>query len=86
MAVPAPAIRITEFSYQLRDFGEAEFVELTNVGTTPVNLAGWSFDDVDAVPGTFNLSGLGTVAPGESVIITDVTPDAFRAYWGLAGR
>ncbi|HRE01161.1 MAG TPA: hypothetical protein PLV68_07655, partial [Ilumatobacteraceae bacterium] len=36
--VPAPAIRITEFSYQLRGFGEAEFVELTNVGTTSVNM------------------------------------------------
>ena len=84
VAVPAPAIRITELSYQLRDFGEAEFVELTNVGTSPVNLAGWSFDDVDGVIGAFDLSGFGVVAPGESVIITDVTPAAFRAYFGLA--
>ena len=84
VAVPKPAMRITEFSYQLRDFGEAEFVELTNVGTTPVNLGGWSFDDVDGVPGAFDLSSLGTAAPGESVIITDVSAEAFRAYFGLA--
>lgn len=83
VAVPAPAIRITELSYQLRDFGEAEFVELTNLGTTPVNLQGWSFDDAGAVAGTFDLSGFGTVAAGESVIITDVTDVAFRSYWGL---
>jgi uncharacterized protein YjiK len=84
VAVPAPAVRITEFSYQLRDFAEAEFVELTNVGTTPVNLDGWSFDDADGVVGAFSLTGFGVVAPGESVVFTDVTPEAFRTYWGLA--
>ena len=84
--VPAPAIRITEFSYQLRDFvTEHEFVELTNVGTTPVNMTGWSFDDVDAIPGQFDLSGFGTVAVGESVIITSATAEAFRTYFSLPG-
>ena len=86
VAVPAPAIRITEFSYQLRDFvTEHEFVELTNVGTTPVNMTGWSFDDVDAIPGQFSLSGFGTVAVGESVIITSATPEDFRTYFSLPG-
>jgi uncharacterized protein YjiK len=84
VATPAPAIRITEFSYQLRDFSEAEFVELTNVGTTPVNMTGWSFDDSTAVAGSFDLSGFGVVAPGESVVFTDVTAASFRTYWGIA--
>ncbi|MGE3621867.1 MAG: lamin tail domain-containing protein [Acidimicrobiia bacterium] len=83
VAAPVLPVRITEFSYQLRDFGEAEFVELTNVGTAPVNLAGWSFSDSGTGAGTFDLGGLGIVAPGESVVFTDVTGDAFRAYWGL---
>ena len=53
---PGAGLRTTEFTYQLRDFvTEHEFVELTNVGTTPVNMTGWSFDDVDAIPGQFSL-------------------------------
>jgi uncharacterized protein YjiK len=80
---PTPAMRITEFSYQLRDFGEAEFVELTNVGDAPVDLDGWSFDDTAPVAGAFSLSDFGTVAPGESVVFTDVTPEAFRSYFDL---
>ncbi len=83
LAGPVLPIRISEFSYQLRDFAEAEFVELTNVGTTPVNLAGWSYSDSGTPAGTFDLSGLGVVAAGESVVFTDVAADTFRTYWDL---
>lgn len=95
-SVASAAIRITEFIYS---GAQGEFVELTNVGSLPVDLTGWKFADdrraLDPVTspngsGTritttnpFSLSGLGVVAPGESVLFTESTPDAFRAGWSL---
>ncbi len=73
-------LRITEWMY---DGPGGEFVELTNVGTAAIDLAGWSYDDDSRLPGVFDLSGFGVVAAGESVVFTEVTPAAFRASWNL---
>jgi len=82
---PAPSnanVRITEFMYQSNNAG-GEFAEYTNLGNSAVNFAGWSFSD-EGIPGVFDLSGIGMVAPGESVIMTDIGAAAFRFEWGLA--
>lgn len=79
-------IRITEYMYSSNNagaMGPGEFVELTNVGSTAVNLTGWSFDDNSRAPGSFPLSSFGIVQPRESVIITDATAAEFRAFWSL---
>jgi hypothetical protein len=74
-------IRITEYLYS---GANGEFVEFTNVGSTPINMTGWSFDDIDEHVGVHDLSGFGIVAPGESVIVTEVSPvSTFRAAWNL---
>ncbi|MEA5581875.1 lamin tail domain-containing protein [Nodularia harveyana UHCC-0300] len=75
------SIKITEYLYS---GGDGEFVELTNISDTAVDLTGWSYSDSDRIPGTFSLSDFGTVQPGESVIFTE-TADvaAFRTAWGL---
>lgn len=73
-AAASGAIRITEWQYN-----GTEFVELTNLGTTPISLNGWSFDDDSRLPGTFSLSGLGTLNPGQSGIMAELTDAAFRA-------
>lgn len=78
----AGQIRITEYMYSGSGAG-GEFIELTNVGATPVDMTGWSFDDVNRVIGTFDLSGFGVVQPGESVIITEDRAHVFRADWNL---
>lgn len=75
-------IRITEWMYTGTG---GEFVELTNVGLLPIDMTGWSYDDVDAVPGSFDLSGFGTVDPGESVIIAEDPAATFITAWGLTG-
>ena len=62
-AAAAPDVRITEWMYSPGSTG-AEFVEFTNLGTTSVSLAGWSFDDDSETPGTVALDSLGTLAPG----------------------
>ncbi len=64
--------------------GHLDWWELSNLGTFPVNLRGYRFDDddqsfVDAV--TFTNEAV--IAPGESVVfVEDMTPEAFRAWWG----
>lgn len=73
-AAASGAIRITEWQYN-----GTEFVELTNLGTTPISLNGWSFDDDSRLPGTFSLSGLGTLNPGQSGIMAELPAADFRA-------
>lgn len=74
-------IRITEYMYSGND---GEFVELTNVGDAPIDMSGWSYDDDSNAPGSFSLSGFGTVEPGESVIFTESDAAEFAAAWALA--
>ncbi|MEO7432952.1 MAG: lamin tail domain-containing protein [Dokdonella sp.] len=82
VACPAAAgvMRITEYMY---GGANGEFVEFTNVGNAPVDMTGWSFDDNSAVAGSQDLSALGIVAAGESVVLAEETADAFRADWHL---
>jgi predicted extracellular nuclease len=81
MSVTASAqIRITEWMY---GGNNGEFIELTNVGTTAIDLTDWSYDDDSRQPGQFDLSAFGLVAPGQSVILTEATVAAFRTAWGL---
>ncbi|MEO1498636.1 MAG: lamin tail domain-containing protein [Planctomycetota bacterium] len=78
-----------------------DYFELTNFGSAPVDITGWSFDDesadiADAAP----LVGVSTIAPGESVVIFQLDENdpndpaydpagevaLFRGFWGgLAG-
>ncbi|MBX3433951.1 MAG: lamin tail domain-containing protein [Pirellulales bacterium] len=78
------AMRITEWMYNGRATGSiGEFVELTNLGGSPIDMTGWSFDDDSDNAGTISLSDFGVVAPGESVILTDDTAENFATAWGL---
>lgn len=74
-------IRITEWAYQ---GPSAEFIEITNTGASPISMTGWSFDDDSQLPGGFDISSLGTLAAGESAIITDILAEDFRTAWGLS--
>ncbi len=78
----APMMRITEWMYSGTN---GEFIEFTNVGGSSIDMNGWSFDDDSETPGTVDLSGFGTVAAGESVILTEVPAADFRTSWGLPG-
>lgn len=75
-------VRVTEFMYSGTD---GEFFELTNMTASPIDLAGWSMDDDSATPGGFDLSAAGVLAPGQSIVVTDVAPSAFSAAWSLSG-
>jgi len=84
LADTVPDIRITEFMYK-SEGSPGEFVEFTNLGTTAVDMTGWSEDDSTRTPNKsgHSLSAFGVVQSGQSVIFTEAAPDAFRAAWGL---
>jgi len=73
-------MRITEWMYSGTNL---EWFELTNIGNTSINMAGWSYDDDSELAGTVDLSAFGIVAAGESVILAEDTEANFRATWGL---
>jgi len=85
VAVPTAAlaadsdIRITEWEYN-----GSEFIEATNLGDAPVDLSGWSFSDSGRTPGDLPLDALGSIAAGESFLISEDSAADFRAEWGLA--
>lgn len=82
-AVPRADVRITEVAYGggiTGADGDGEYVEITNVGTSDVDLGDWTYTvDAQVAP----LTDLAVLAAGASALITDVTPAELRADWGL---
>jgi predicted extracellular nuclease len=77
-------IRITEWEYNGAADGDAgEFIELMNVGNTPIDMTGWSFDDNSRAPGSFSLSAFGVVQPKKILVISEMSESVFRAAWSL---
>ncbi|MBL8296783.1 MAG: CotH kinase family protein [Rhodanobacteraceae bacterium] len=73
-------LQITEFMYS---GNQGEFVEITNRSTSAIDLTGWVLkDDQVALPG-FSLTPAGTLAPNESLVVTDAVAATFRAAWNL---
>ena len=79
-------VYITEFASDTGNNEKFEFIEVTNLNSVSVNMSGWSEDDSNATPNKAGhiLTDLGSLAPGQSGILTEVDPTAFRAYWNLA--
>ncbi len=76
----APAVSITEWMYS---GSEGEFIEFTNTSVAAIDFTGWSYDDDSRAPGSSSLSAFGSVAAGESVIITESAAADFRTAWSL---
>lgn len=79
-AQAASSVAITEWMYN-----GSEFIEFTNLSGAAIDLTGWSFDDDSRTAGTVSLSGFGTLAAGETVILAEADAATFRAQWSLAG-
>ena len=78
-------IRITEWMYKSAA-DKGEFVEFTNTGTQAIDLTGWSEDDSTRSPGVHSLSSFGSIAAGESVVITEIDATQFRTQWNLGAN
>ena len=83
-ATAQAGMQITEFMYDGQIGSKGEYIEFTNVGSSAVDMTNWSFDDNHRLSGVVSLSAFGTVAPGESVILTDASIANFRTSWNLA--
>jgi hypothetical protein len=75
---------ISEWMYAGSSPGGGEFIEITNVSPQPIDLAGWSIDDSNRMPGSFTLTAAGVLKPGQSVVITQDDAADFRKHWSLA--
>ena len=86
IATAAPNLVITEVTS--KSAVTEDWFEITNFGDTAADITGWKFDDESAdILDAVAITGVTSIAPGESVIIlNDVDDTAFRAFWGgLAG-
>jgi hypothetical protein len=90
-SIAAAQVHITEVMSSSGSGGTEDWIEITNYGSSAINISGWRFDD-----GSFNfgnsqaLSGIATIGAGESVIFIESAGGAdissFRDFWGgLAG-
>jgi hypothetical protein len=72
------SLRITEIMYNDAGLSDVEFIELTNVGTVPINLEGVTFD----VGSPFDAMTLPnySLMPGRSVILTNDSGAFIAAY------
>ena len=65
----------------------ADWFEVTNTGTTPVDITGWKVDDSShAFASALALNGVTSIAPGEAVIFIETAnlanaSAAFRSIW-----
>lgn len=77
---------LTEVSSQQAATGVNDFWELTNISSETVSLAGHSWHDSGrsaSAAQAYKLPAGTAIAPGESVIFTNLTPAAFRSWWGI---
>ena len=96
-ALPAfsQTVRITEVAPWGNTFGlayAADWFELTNTGSTSVNISGWKMDDnSNAFASSVALNGITSIAAGESVIFletaspTTVGASFLSTWFGTSG-
>jgi len=85
-----PNLRITEvMTSENPGGGHGDWWELSNLGTFPVNLLGFRFDDNSAFTGivpfsqAYIIQNSVVIAPGESIVLAeDMTLAQFRTWWG----
>jgi len=79
-------VRITEVTPWGSGTGNTPYLtdwfELTNIGSSAVNITGWQMDDDSNGTGKRNLTGITSIAAGESVIFTENAATAsFLSTW-----
>ena len=90
-AVSFGQIRITEaMSSSTATTGTPDWFELTNIGSTAIDITGWKVDDSSyAFASALPLSGVISIPAGKSVIFIETTTSettiaAFKAFWGTS--
>lgn len=83
-----PDLRITEAQSSEKSspgVPNGDWWELTSFETEPVDLSGYRFNDgTGGLTDAFVLPAGSSIAPGESIVLVeDVTPAQFMAWWGV---
>ncbi|WP_309386003.1 lamin tail domain-containing protein [Cerasicoccus frondis] len=81
---PRYGLLLTEVLSNQDSGGGEDFWELTNVGLRLIDLGGWSWSDNGREAGEVVIPTGIQIAPGESIIFTEMDAAAFRAWWDLA--
>lgn len=81
-------VRITEV---MSSGGTSDWFELTNFGSTAVDITGWKVDDGSfSLAASLLINGVTSIAPNERVIFCENASAAyattFRTFWGLASE
>ncbi|MCA1963408.1 MAG: SdiA-regulated domain-containing protein, partial [Prosthecobacter sp.] len=79
-------LMLTEVQSQQAATGVNDYWELTNFGSSAVSLAGYSWHDSGrsaSAAAAYKLPAGSSIAAGESVIFTTISPAAFRTWWGI---
>lgn len=85
------SVRITEFMSEGQGLTgpgsganrQREFFEITNLGSSPVDVSTWSYNDNNVNdPNNFG-PGISSIAAGESIVFTQMPVENFRSYWNL---
>jgi uncharacterized protein YjiK len=85
-AAAVPSVKVTEVSPigSSASYG-ADWFELTNTGSTAVDLTGWKIDDSsNGVATAVPLAGVSSLAPGKSAVFLegdDTKPALFKTAW-----
>jgi hypothetical protein len=77
-------VRITEFSpWSSGNSGSpyrADWFELTNFGASAIDISGWSMDDDSQTAGVAFLTGISSIAAGQSVVFMEGTGSANATF------
>jgi hypothetical protein len=81
------SIRITEAMSSSGSGGTNDWFEITNYGSSAVDITGWRMDDNSfAFGNSVLLNGISTIGAGETVIFVENSSvwdeGAFRSFWG----
>ena len=89
-ALYGQTVKITEVMSKSGTGGTPDWFELTNLGTTAVDITGWKVDDNSfAFTAALALNGVTSIPAGKSVIFMETAaPEtdipAFKAFWGAS--
>ncbi|WP_146454978.1 lamin tail domain-containing protein [Rubripirellula tenax] len=80
-AASASNLRVTEVHYNPADEGDREFIELKNISSEPISLAGVRF--TDGITFNFDDGSISQLGPGEIALVV-VDQNLFEAFYGTS--
>ncbi|TDU71099.1 uncharacterized protein YjiK [Prosthecobacter fusiformis] len=82
---PGYKLLLTEVHSNPVSAGSEDYWELTNAGTSAVDLSNWKWTDgARTFASGVTIPSDTSIAAGESIILTAMTAESFRSWWGIS--